>query len=340
MMHLKMPAAILAAFLLCACSYSPQNENGIQSDKTTHEISSAIANSANTNSQNSATKDSSIALNASINWGSASDSLKQFDDDDGRINRYQDYTMTVRAEMNGIISKEITLSFDTVGSDYLTGFQRKTIVAEHPPLPENQAKMILTVTDEDIPYQYLLFDGGKLYTIQSGKTYYLGNDAYLYQMQLITFLFTASTQLTPEQTEVPELPSLDPWGNDSSFLKIQNDTPHKTDFTPERYNVVVVETDYGNLYPPIMIRDEAAKAQILDYINNAVQQQDELQSNVSGGGGPIIRVYNDAQCYNYLPRVEQLLDYQNGQIYTLPYGMWEYIQSAVAYELVCLFEEK
>ncbi|MFA9380052.1 MAG: hypothetical protein ACERKO_03225 [Acetanaerobacterium sp.] len=342
-MRREILAGLIIVVSLCACSNTLNNQPDSQSGETrdeSYKTISAINNSEKTENKSSAAEDDRTASNLAINWGEYSDSLKCFDDHDGRKNNYKDYIMTTQVEMNGKKSKALSLNGMNVGSMFLTSFQEREIVKERPIPPKDETKVTLTVTETGTPYWYSFYESGRIYTQQNGKTYYLGDSTFFFQDQIIMFLVAAFQEVTEEQTGVPQLPPLDPWDYHISSDVESGASKHKTDFTPEKYDVAIILTDYEKLSVPILIKDATAEEKILDCLNKT-NQTAEIKV-VTGGAGPIVRVFNKTECFNYLNVGEgdQLLDYQNELVYTLPEDLIECLYLSLTYEMACIFEEK
>lgn len=329
----KTLAGLLVGLLLCSCTNMVNNEYNQQ------EGGSSRFDSENSEMVPSSSSEASSAIpSLIINWGDYSDSLKRFDDHDGRKNNYKDYVMTEQVKMNGNKSRTLLLSADKLGSDFLTDFQEREIVKERPTPPGDEAMITLSVTELGVTYQYILFEGGSRYTVQNGKTYYLGTSTDSFQSDLMTFVVEALDIITAEQAGAPKLPLLDPWGYHSLPDSEGDDSKHKTDLTPDKYDVVIIFlTDSGELGIPVLIKNVSEEEKILYYLNNTNIK--ETIDVVTGGGGPVIRVFNKDECYNYMLRGEQLIDYQNEMVYRAPDELFKCIQMSVAYELVCLLEE-
>ncbi|SDO05360.1 hypothetical protein [Acetanaerobacterium elongatum] len=330
----KILAGLLAALCLCSCGNSISNQHGTQNatiSSEAYKTSSATESSSNTEIQKS------TAFGPTIRWGDVADVLKQFDDHNGGKNNYRDYFMTIQLELNGKLSKALPLSGINLGPEFLTELQKRDPVPECPQLPADEAKITLAVTDAGVTYWYLLYENGMVFTEQNGKAYYLGSTyltEHLFAAQLSVFIRAALNTVTAEQAGAPELPPLDLNG-----APIGDGSAHKTDFKPEEYDIAIVEVEKGTLSTPVLIRDAANKAKILDYLNKKPTWSTNKPREERDG--PVIRLFNQTECFNYCYlRFDDILDYQNGEANRAPYDLSECLQMSVAYELVCILEDK
>lgn len=309
--------ALVAMLFLCACS---KNAGGSYSEA-----------SGQAGDQLQESRASSAVSEPTAAWGSPSDSLKQFDDHDGRKNHYQDYTMTLRFTAGERRSKELTVTESLAGSEFLTSFQSRSIVENPPDFPTGEAAVTLTVTDAGEQYQYLICANGMIYTVQGGKTYYLGQSEGFFDRYQMTFVNAALETEVGEQAESPALPEFDPWGEAAT----QNSQSEKPD-DPAHYDIAVVFVDYEKQSRPVFIRDVDAEANILRSLNAADQS---YSAEAVTGGGIALRVFSRDECFNYMIRGDALVDCQSGESYAIPAGFAGEIQGIVAYELACIFAD-
>ncbi len=276
-----------------------------------------------------------------INWGDDADLLKRFDDHDGRKNNYGDYIITAQAEIDGKTSIPLVLSPEHLGSDFLTELHLRDAVNEHPSPPEDLARVTLCVTEAGVSYQYTVYENEVIYTEQGGKTYYLGLGlpGTMFASQLSAFTVAAFEHLSEQQNKIPELPAFDPFNYQLAPDDKGNSAIHKTDFFADEYDAIIIRMNYGNLFPPVLLRSSSTKVRVLDNLNRMVQQTPPAVGML-GGSHSVIRVFNKDHCLNYILASWQLTDCQNGLTYAIPDSVTEDVDRAVSFELVCLFEDE
>lgn len=320
-MYKKLLSILLTALLLCGCN--GQSVGTFQSEKAANNSCRQVPETGELTVQ---LLGGSPADAPRIEWGEYSDDLKKFADHDGSINFYRDYIMTIQFMAENVQSKKLPLSADILGSQFLTNIQKMNVIAERPPQPQDDEKLILTVTDSGKKYKYIFYANGQVYTIQNEKIYYIEESAFQFSAMRLRFINAALEEGKAPTPSAGLLPDFDPVNGKFTF----NEAAAKPDYSAEEYNAAIIFNDYGNYSAPVVIRSNADKTQIFDALNFAEHSPKYEQLM---GGNIIIRIFNDKNCFNYTLSSNQLIDYQSGLSYSAPDSLQENINMAVAYEL-------
>ena len=315
--NMKKRFTLLCCFMLCVVITA---QPAFAQVSTNQKLSSDTTNPA-------------IVVADTTEWGNYADSLKQYDDHDGYKNNYKDYTMAVQLTSGGVISKKMPLTSENLGSHFLTRFQKLYVVAERPPMPVNENKAALFVTDLGIEYEYIAYENGATYTIQNGKTYYLGNSQDFYNLQL-TFTSIILDILDTQKANNYGLPPINYIYSDNIVFDKKKIKPY---FSADKYEVLIIFNSYANFSPPVLITDTERKNDILNDVNLSKQLYDE---GPMLGGNLIIRIFNSAEHFDYGIGNDSLTDYQNNKKYAIPDTLSESARNAVAHEFALLYKVK